>query len=126
MASMLAPPIPRSLNTWAAASKSRSRVASRVGRTRSLDMGLRIHHCIDSIHYCIEVTETVEEDAHDPDEPGRSVLRRRDVPGVSGGSLSSLRRVPRPAPAAARGRYDVAPPGACGRAPPPSSTQHVL
>jgi hypothetical protein len=45
---------PCSANTPAAAAKIRSRVSSRVGLTRALDIDHTIHDCIDSIQRCIE------------------------------------------------------------------------
>ena len=50
--------MPRSSKTWAAASNSFSRVSSRVGRVRTLDMPGNLAHC-KSIQYCIVLQREV-------------------------------------------------------------------
>src|SRR5258708_7404788 len=97
---MLAAPMPCSSNTSAAASNSFSRVSSRVGRVRTLDMTWILAHC-NSIQYRIEWQKR---GFHEHAQPGRPVLRRSDVARLPRGPLSPLRALPRSRAAAARDR----------------------
>src|ERR1700733_2503922 len=68
---MLAAPMPCSSNTSAAASNSFSRVSSRVGRVRTLDMTWILAHC-NSIQYCIGFHREVSPMSTHPSTPSRA------------------------------------------------------